>query len=794
MKINGYCIEITGIVQGVGFRPFVFKLAKSMNINGYVMNKGDRVEIFAECTSLQLDEFIKKINSDAPILSEISDIAVKDSTIQGYADFSIEDSSQGNRRNIFISPDISTCEDCKKELTDPSNLRYRYPFINCTNCGPRFSIIEDIPYDRKNTTMSVFKMCKECEADYRNTYDRRYHAQPTACKNCGPKLIFFDAKQEGPEDHQNTRENKSKTPNLFEEDALASACRMLLDGKIVAIKGLGGFHLACSAEDKEAVSRLRKRKKRDGKPFAIMVKDTETAKRYCIISEFEKSLMESNRSPIVLLKKRRDCDLPDDIAERSNYLGIMLPNTPLQTMIFDVLSKAVRPISALIMTSGNISDEPICFKDNEAVLRLSGIADGFLTNDREIHIRIDDSVTRAFMDKEFIIRRSRGYVPLPLTCERAIGLSVPIKIPDVLACGGEQKNTFCMNKNAEFYISHHIGDLENLETLKSFEEGIKHFSNMFNINIDILAHDLHPDYLSSKYAKNYGFGPEKLIPIQHHHAHIASCMADNNIDGDVIGVAFDGTGLGEDGKIWGGEFFVGGYNGFKRTGHLEYVGMPGGEAAIKEPWRMAESYLYHLKQNGIDPDNKKDGSEMLKNVKNIDREMILHMLSRKINTPLTSSMGRLFDAVAGLIGFVGEITYEGQAAIELEYMAEKDTETSYNFELKDLDGEFNICVNETIKGIIDDVENKVSKSVISAKFHNTVSDIICRCCLKIRKDTGLKRVALSGGVFQNIILLEKSIEKLKSEDFEVYIHSRVPTNDGCISLGQAVIALNRANG
>ncbi|MCX8130104.1 MAG: carbamoyltransferase HypF [Clostridia bacterium] len=785
-----YIIKITGIVQGVGFRPFIYTKAKSLSLNGWVNNISDGVVIEAEGKEGDLAYFVNAIEKDAPALSHIRSIDVTESVTVGYNGFEIRESFKSEENYIYISPDVSVCEDCRRELYDTSDRRYLYPFINCTNCGPRFTITKDTPYDRVNTTMDKFPMCRNCAEEYNNPLDRRYHAQPVSCYECGPKLRLLD----------------NTLKEIFQKDLIEYTIRLMAEGNIIAIKGLGGYHLACDANNETAVRKLRDRKVRDDKPFAVMVRDVETALRLCSASEEEVKLLSSVQKPIVLLKKSRNYDLPVQIAPGNPFLGVMLPYTPVHMLLFKHINTGKKDIwcpdvdsrlSALVMTSGNRSSEPIYYEDNEAFENLKDIADFFLSNDREIHVRTDDSVTRVFSGKEFVIRRSRGYAPIPVVCD-IFSEVFSEEVPSVLACGGELKNTFCMNRGNEFFLSHHIGDLENYETLISFEEGIQHFSRILNIDYKVVAYDIHPEYLSSKYSVSVK--SDKKIPVQHHHAHIASCMAENNLSENIIGVAFDGTGLGEDGNIWGGEFFSGSYRGFKREGHLDYTGMPGGEAAIREPWRMAVSYLYKY-LHAVNGFSEHDWGINCNNTRLFEAigagkiSIVLQMLERGVNTPLTSSMGRLFDAVSALIGIRHVISYEGQAAIELEYIADMDVQETYEFIITEgeaASAPFRISTEGIIRGILKDMTAGVSNSRISGKFHETAAEIILKGCVHIRKETGLNKVVLSGGVFQNMTLLEKSLNKLRSSGFEAFIHSRVPTNDAGISLGQAVMAIFKA--
>jgi len=685
----------------------------------------------------------------------IFDIQSYDIEPVGYDDFNIRDSDDHEEKFVPISPEISTCGDCLAELFNPTDPRYRYPFINCTNCGPRFTIVKDIPYDRKYTTMAPFKMCGMCEGEYNDPKNRRFHAQPNACPACGPILTLL-----------NDKLKKIEIP-----DVIAEVCRLLRDGKIIAIKGLGGYHLACDALNPDAVFRLRSRKHREYKPFAVMVKDIETAKRLCYVNNDEEKLLKTTIHPVVLLRKRPDCPVAEDVAPYQKYHGIILPYTPLHHLI------TAESGLVLVMTSGNVSSEPIVYQNKEAFERLKNIADFYCIHNREIHIRTDDSVSRIWRGNETVLRRARGLAPFPLLVNF-------IFKERILACGAELKNSFCLARDNFVFMSHHIGDLENLETLTSFEEGIEHFKRIFNIEPTLIAYDLHPEYLATKYALSLQNIPK--IGVQHHHAHIVSCMIDNEIDGEVIGVSFDGTGYGTDGKIWGGEFLICDYGGFERVGHLEYTPLPGGEKAIIEPWRMAASILYKIYNNNmLDLD--------IDFVKELDRNKwanIKKMIDKGINSPMTSSSGRLFDAVSALVGIRKEIYYEGQAAIELEMAAGVEA-SGYEFDLEELEDNTLILIEPIIRGIVSDLERRVEVESISSKFHNTMAKIILNMCLKIRKISGLNRVALSGGVFQNSLLLENTYVLLDKNDFKVFTQHRVPPNDGGIALGQVVIANER---
>ncbi|MCX7708297.1 MAG: carbamoyltransferase HypF [Clostridia bacterium] len=763
-------INIKGIVQGVGFRPFVYNLAALYHITGWVMNFPGGVCIEAEGGDTALEAFQQDLLKKAPPLSYIDRFAVETAEPVGYQEFVIKESKNEAVHDVYISPDVAVCEDCLRELKDPGDRRFGYPFINCTNCGPRFTITTGIPYDRNKTTMAPFAMCGDCAREYHDPMNRRFHAQPVACPKCGPALVLMD----------------SNGNQLAVGKEMEAVWQLLRDGKIVAIKGLGGYHLACDAENDSAVKELRKRKIRDGKPFALMARDIETVSKYCRLNDLEKRLLLSWKRPVVLLQRNEESSLPlDSISSDNQMLGMMLPYTPLHHLLFE------QSLDILVMTSGNKSGEPIYYKDDEAFSGLKGVADCFLMNDREIFIRTDDSVTSVFRDKEYIVRRSRGYVPFPLDIsgigsEKMKSMGENIKssgeFPGILACGGELKNTFCIVKNGRAFMSHHIGDLENLETLKSFEDGIAHFQNIFTVKPEIVVHDAHPEYLSTKYARN--LEEVTLISVQHHRAHVAACMAENGVDQPVIGIAFDGTGYGDDGCIWGGEFFTGDYSGFNREAALRYIPLPGGELSIKEPWRMAFSYLYQCFGDAA----LETPVDFIKAIGPLKLQMVKHQIDRSINSPLTSSMGRLFDAVSALLGLCSVITYEGEAAIKLEKVCDLNSALWYPCEIRELEsGLLEINTGDIIKAVITDILNRADVSSISGRFHRTVVNIIIEVCKKLREKRGINAAALSGGVFQNRVLLEWAVDALEKEGFTVYTHSNVPANDGGLALGQAAI-------
>ncbi len=744
-------ISITGVVQGIGFRPFIYNLAKAHSIRGWVLNNEKGVWIDAESEDGNLDRFIRDIPKLAPPLARIESFDVKYLEPFGYSTFEIRKSEETQEKFTLISPDVATCDQCSSELFSPKNFRYRYPFINCTLCGPRFTIIQDIPYDRHKTTMAPFVMCSVCQKEYENPSDRRFHAQPNACPACGPSLRLLD------------RKGKEASG-----DPIANTLGLLSKGKVVAIKGLGGFHLACDAKNQDAVSSLRSRKFREDKPFAVMCQNIEQVKEHCRVNEEEERLLLSVQRPIVILRRREDSPIAHAVAPYQDTLGVMLPYSPLHHLLLK------GPLKTLVMTSGNVSDEPISYKNDEAFHRLSKIADAFLFHNREIHMRCDDSVTRIFDGKPYILRRSRGYVPFPI--------KLPFPLEMILACGGELKNTFCLTRDQYAFISHHIGDLENLETLTSFEEGIEHFKRLFYVEPKAVAYDLHPDYLSTQYALAIPDIPR--IGVQHHHAHIVSAMAENGIEEDVIGVALDGTGFGLDGTIWGGEFLIANLKDFQRAAHLKKVPLPGGTMAIKEPWRMAMVYL----SEAFGDETTRLKIDLMNRI-NLEKWGVLgKAIEKKINTPLTSSMGRLFDAISSLLSIRDEVHYEGQAAIELEMIADHGMKEVYPFYIRKDEMPMVIDPAEMIRGIVRDLTDGMPSSNISGKFHRTISRVIVETCERIRSMEKLNRVVLSGGVFQNIFLLSLVTEDLKRSGFDVYTHHLVPSNDGGISLGQAVVA------
>ena len=847
-------LRISGIVQGVGFRPFVHELAGRLSLSGTVSNDETGVCIEVEGEPDALASFAAALSAEAPALAQIDQIAVREVPALGTVGFTIEPSRSDGARRALISPDTATCDACLSELFDPGDRRFRYPFVNCTRCGPRFTIIRDVPYDRPFTTMAGFAMCAPCKAEYEDPADRRFHAQPTCCPACGPTLRLITS--DGTE---------------LSGDPIQTAARLLRAGQILAVKGLGGYHLAADATATAATATLRSRKHRADKPLALLVQDLASARLLCEVDDQAATLLTGPESPVVLLPRIPQAEgIAPAVAPGNRELGLMLPYTPLHHLL---AREVGRPT---VLTSGNVSDEPISYEDEEALDRLAPIADAFLLHNRPIHMRTDDSVVRLVAGRPLPIRRSRGHVPRPLpliarkpkppahapqaepkharsTAERladgpmsalAVGDAIsaaasepaapnqsdvamqagaggerPVQadvvgwaqdaeslrrggaksallgedgrrvralgaalcgeraLCSVLAVGAELKSTFCLVRGEQAFVSHHIGDLENYETLCSFVSGIEHFKRLFDVVPEVVAHDLHPEYLSTKYALDI---PDvALVGVQHHHAHIASCLADNREYGPVVGVAFDGLGYGVDGTLWGGEFLVADLGGFVRAGHLTPVPLPGGATAIREPWRMAAAYLSDLP----------DADDLAVHRRNAARwEHVTTMARKGVNAPFTSSAGRLFDAVAALLGVRDTITYEGQAAIELEQRADPAVRDGYRARIH-TGNPFRVEAGDLVQAAKDDLKAGVPLPVIAARFHNAVATTIVEGCATVREMTGLDTVALSGGVFQNRLLLERTVPALEDEAFRVLTHQHVPPNDGGISLGQAAIAV-----
>jgi hydrogenase maturation protein HypF len=765
-------LHIIGIVQGVGFRPFIYSLAQRAALDGWVRNTSAGVDIEVEGDPSVLADFVSAIRAELPPLARIDSLDVAYDRAEGLSGFTILESEAIPGAFQPISPDVGLCPDCLAELYTPSDRRFAYPFINCTNCGPRFTIITDIPYDRPKTTMADFPMCPDCRREYGDPLDRRFHAQPVACPQCGPQ-VWLEVPAD-PATGRAARVVKGDTPALLE------ARRLLRAGRILAVKGLGGFHLACDATDPEAVAALRARKLRVDKPFAVMFADLESVREHCRVGAAEQALLESRMRPIVILARLPGSSVAGEAAPLQEHLGCMLPYTPLHHLLFDHPLDGEDPgrLPPLVMTSGNLSEEPIATDNQEARERLAYLADAFLLHDRDIHIRCDDSVVRCVEERAYPVRRSRGYAP--------DGIRLPFDLPPALAVGPEQKNTFCLTRGPYAFLSHHIGDMENFETLCSFEDGIRHLEHVFKVRPEAIVRDLHPGYLSTRYAIERGEHENlPVIGVQHHHAHIAACMADNGLDGSrpVIGLSFDGTGYGQDGAIWGGEFLVADYRSFSRPFHLPYFPLPGGDQAIRRPARIALALLWSL---GM------DWEEWIPSVQELcyeERQALRVQLEKKLNTIGTSSMGRLFDAAASLAGIRQKVNYEAQAAIELEAALDPAEQGAYPFCLEN--GE--IQLEQAVRELVADVRTGTPAGVLSARFHNGIASLSAQVCASLSRETGLREVALSGGVWQNLSLLERTIRRLQEQGLTVLLHRQVPANDGGISLGQAIIGTVRMN-
>ena len=744
-------ITVSGIVQGVGFRPFLFGLAARFQLPGSARNEGGHVIVEVEGNTEALDAFAAALVAEAPALARIEAVSVRLLPIEGATEFRIEQSGAGGADNVFISPDIATCADCLRELFDPADRRFRYPFINCTNCGPRLTIITGAPYDRAQTTMRSFVMCDACRTEYEDPSNRRFHAQPIACPVCGPQLQLLDDSCEP----------------LAGNDVLGDFATAILNGQIGAMKGLGGFHLVCDATNEAATERLRSRKHREEKPFAVMMADVPRVTTLCHVGDVEEVLLRSHAAPIVLLSRRHEGGLAAAVAPGNRQLGVLLPYTPLHHLLMRAVDH--RP---LVMTSGNRADEPIARDNEEALEQLRGIADVFLLHNRSIHVRCDDSVTRVIAGKELPLRRSRGYAPQPI--------ALPFDSPgSILAVGAQLKGTFALARERHAFLSHHLGDLDHHKAYLAFERDMALYKELFQFQPTHIAHDLHPDYASTQYAQRSGL---PLIAVQHHHAHMASCMAENGLINKVIGVSFDGLGLGTDGAVWGGEFLVGDYSDFRRAAHLRYVGMPGGDQATREPWRMAAAHLR---------DAETACPEFEVRIPRAELGVVRQMLDRQFNTPVTSSAGRLFDAIASLAGVRDRVSYEGQAAMELEWLATDVAESgSYPFVIEDAQVSEALVIDTRplIRAVVADVAKKVRKTVIARRFHSTLVEMISAVCHRIRDQSGLGRVVLGGGVFMNALLTTETIARLESDGFAVYRHRLVPPNDAGLSLGQVAIA------
>jgi len=740
-------IHIKGIVQGVGFRPFVYKLAHQYQLAGWVMNNSQGVEIEVEGTSYDVSGFIKELKKNAPPLAVVHEVIVTSCSFLGESEFIIRHSTKQTEKAAWVSPDIATCPDCLREMTDPQDRRYRYAFTNCTNCGPRYSIIKDVPYDRAVTTMREFPMCTSCQAEYDDPGNRRFHAQPNACPECGPSYRLL------------MKEGEWALGDVFNETR-----RLIAAGHIVAIKGIGGYHLACDAFREQTVSNLRNRKIREAKPFAVMCGSIEAVRKLCEVSAEEETLLTGTSRPIVILAKKAGYNLAESIAPGTGFLGVMLPYTPAHWLL-------LAPNDVWVMTSGNVSDEPIAYKDQEALQRLENIADYFLTHNRDIFQPSDDSVVKIVGNNRQIFRRSRGFSPEPIKISQ--------EITSILAVGGEVKNTFCLTRGPFAFMSGHMGDLENMVTYQAYLAAISHYEMLFAIKPALVAYDLHPEYLATKYALSLDI-PQ--VGVQHHHAHIASVLAEHSLNQKVIGVAFDGTGYGTDGTLWGGEFLVADCQDFVRVGHCKYLPLPGGAKAIKEPWRIAAWVLYNLygtKFAAFDI--------VLSHSLPQGWQLMMDAVDKGINAPLTSSAGRLFDIAAGILGLCNTIHYEGQGAIELELAGRRSFGQELPYTISQ-ETPYILDFMPAFAAMTDALRKGGQVDFLAACFHVTIADAIVDVVRRIRRDTGIKKVALSGGVWQNGTILGKVVGMLQQDDFHVYSNSRVPPNDGGLALGQAAVA------
>ncbi|MBM4294687.1 MAG: carbamoyltransferase HypF [Deltaproteobacteria bacterium] len=753
-KPSGKKLQVSGVVQGVGFRPFVYRLAREHHLSGWVCNTSRWVEIVVEGAAASLERFVQELTSQSPALARIDSLVVEEAEPQGREGFTILESRRLPGAEALIPADASTCADCFREIMDPGDRRYYYPFTNCTNCGPRFTIIQSVPYDRPRTTMAAFAMCPRCREEYENPEDRRFHAEPTACPECGPRVWLEEAGR------------------VLEGDALKAAGKLLREGKVVAIKGLGGFHLACDARQAPAVASLRDRKGRVGKPFAVMVRDLAEAQRLGQLDGLTTQLLLSPERPIVLARKREDCDLAPQVAPHNKYLGLMLPYTPLHLLLFS------HAPAALVMTSGNLSEEPLVFTNDGARIRLASLADAFLLHNRDIQVPCDDSVVRPVAGRQVIpLRRARGFVPQRV--------SLPVDSEPILAVGAEQKNTFCLAWKGLALLSQHLGDLDTVETFDYFQLAIAHFKSLSRKDPQVIAYDLHPQYFSTRYA--LAQEGVKLIGVQHHHAHIAACLAENGRRGPCLGLALDGTGYGPDGTIWGGELLVADLADYKRVGRLVQVRLPGGEAAVRDPRRMAAAYL-HAAFGG---DFIRVAREMHFGFSSLEERILSHQLATGLNSPLTSSTGRLFDAVAAALNVCRTRTYEGQPALELEMAASEDEKGYYSVGVDSADGLVVLDGVGLFRETVVDYRAGAAPGRAAARFHNSLARLLTAACVILRDRTGLDEVALAGGVFQNGLLLTRLYDLLIEQGFAVLTQTRTPPNDGSISLGQAAVAAAR---
>ncbi len=747
-------VRVSGVVQGVGFRPFVALLASRYRLCGWVRNTSGTVEIEIEGSPEYVDTFVDSLLSEAPPLAQITSVSSLDADPIGYSHFEIRESTAEEGGRCVIPADIAVCEECLQEIADPKNRRFHYAFTNCTNCGPRYTIVRRVPYDRANTTMASFAMCTDCAAEYHSSHDRRFHAEPIACPQCGPRVWL---------------ENEGE---IVESEPLRRAGELLFQGRIVAIKGLGGFHLACDARSDGVVRMLRSRKGRSAKPFAIMVRDIKEAERICELTPQARELLLSRQRPIVLARKKPSPGISEQVAPSNKNLGVMLPYTPLHVLLLEYSP------AALVMTSGNLSEEPLVFTNSLAREKLAGLADAFLMHDRDIHIPCDDSVVRAdYSEEPVLIRRARGYVPE--------AIQLPFESPEILAVGAEQKNTFCLAWEQQAVVSQHIGDLDTAETLDYFKYAVDHFLALFGRRPAIVAHDLHPAYMSSQYAK--AMQVDTRVGVQHHHAHVAACLAENGCTDRCIGIALDGTGYGTEGTVWGGELLLADLKDFERVGRFAVVRMPGGEASIRDPCRMALAYLQSAYQDKCWDIANSLGIKFSE----LETRVIKRQLETGLNSPLTSSAGRLFDAVSAALGVCRERTYEGQPAAELEAAVDETEGGSYAGRLYYAEGLLNLDFTPIFRCAVEEFLSGTSVQTVAARFHNSLVDLLARACEDIRNRTRISTIALSGGVFQNAIITIKLSERLRASGFDVLMHRVLPPNDACISFGQAIVAASR---
>jgi len=773
VKVLRTRLLVTGVVQGVGFRPYVHKLARRFGLSGFVQNGPTGVVIELEGNGEQIEAFLGAFHAEAPPLVRIGRVERSEISALGGEGFAIHSSKSAEAAFTLVPPDICVCEQCLAEMRDPEDRRLDYPFTNCTNCGPRYSIILDIPYDRPMTTMAGFAMCEDCRREYEDPEDRRFHAQPNACPVCGPRMRLVGR------DGVAWSEKEPWT-------VLQRVADILRAGGIVAWKGLGGYQLACDARLPGAVEELRRRKRRSDKAFAVMVADVEAARRICFVSAEERVALTSRERPIVLLKRRDDAGLADAVSPANPLTGVMLPGTPMHDLLFRVLRNSWADGVALVMTSGNVSEEPIVIGEEAAQAQLAGIADVFVHHDRPIHTRVDDSVVRVYEGRAMLLRRARGYAPNPVWMGRGD--------LEIFAAGAQQKSAFCLTKAGFALPSQHLGDLENFETLEFYQETLDRMRRLFHVKPTVVAHDMHPDYMSTRLA--LAMEGVTHVAVQHHHAHIAACMAEHGLEGRVIGVAWDGTGLGMDGTIWGGEFLAADYTGFDRYAHLRTVPMAGGDTAVREPWRVGRSYLLDAfggledrARTGASYRMPESGEEEGTAFSREKVRIVDTLLRRRLHTVETSSCGRLFDAVAALIGLRQVVTFEGQAAMELEAIAEGDGE-SYGFALQPgaKGSAMQVDLRPMIRAMVQEMQNGVRMSTMAARFHHTLVEVAIAVSLRMRDELGLTRVCLGGGCFQNMRLLDGCVTGLRAQGFDVFYPVDVPANDGGIALGQAAIA------